>query len=458
MNLPRNLDTAALQEKDNLVVHPWEDITKIGAQQRTIVEKGDGIYVTDSDGNRLIDAPAGMWCVNLGHGREEIINAMAEQARDLSYFSPWSIGTVPAALLAEKLGEHAPGDLKHVSFSTGGSTAVDTALRFAFFYNNVLGRPEKKHIISRIGAYHGSTYLSATCAGKMAEKAYMDMADDLVTHLPCPKPLLRPAGMSLEAFCDQKVADLENAIEQIGPDRVAAFIAEPVQASGGVIIPPAGYHARCLEVCRKHDVLYISDEVVTAFGRLGHVFASEPLFGIVPDIITTAKGLTSGYLPMGATLISDRLLDNIKASGAETAGFNNGFTYSGHPVSAAAGLKTLEILERERLCERVREIAPFFAESLGSLNDYPVVSEVRAIGLMAGIEFNLDRENPDEAEDSAFTMKVIEHCERLGMIVRPIANMCVMSPPLIISEDQIRDLTSILHRAIDAASQERQAA
>jgi adenosylmethionine-8-amino-7-oxononanoate aminotransferase len=451
------LDTRSLRAKDNFVIHPWEDFAHIGQQSRTIVARTEGIYVTDTDGNRLIDGPGGMWCVNIGHGRREMAEAIAKQAEDLCYFSPWSLGTPPAAILAEQIAERSPGDLNHVFFTTGGSTAVDSALRFAFFYNNALGRPEKKQIISRLGAYHGSTYLSASCSGKMAEKTNMDMAPGLVHHLPMPKPLTRPPEMSLEDFCDAKVADLEAKILELGPERVAAFIAEPILASGGVIIPPPGYQRKCLEICRKQDVLYISDEVVSGFGRLGHIFASEAVFDITPDIITVAKGLTSGYVPMGAMLVSDRLIDELKATGADEAYFFNGFTYSGHPVAAAAGLKNLEIMEREGICEHVREIAPYFAERLESLADLPVVSEVRAIGLMAGVECNLAGLRPgqhDEMVDLDFAQKIDQHCQRLGLIVRPVYNMCVMSPPLIITREQIDDLVTILRQGIEAAMEE----
>ena len=258
--------TAKLQEQDNRVVHPWEDFKQIGRQNRTIIEDAEGIYVRDSDGNRLIDGPAGMWGVNIGHGRREMADCIAEQVMQLSYFSPWSIGTAPAAVLADRIAELTPGDLNHVFFTTGGSSAVDSALRFAMFYNNRLGRPEKKQIISRLDAYHGSTFLSAACSGKEADKKDMDCASDLVHHIPAPNPYRRPAGMSLEDFCTAKLADLENKILEIGPERTAAFIAEPILASGGVIVPPPGYHKGCLEICRKYDVLYISDEVVTAFG------------------------------------------------------------------------------------------------------------------------------------------------------------------------------------------------
>ncbi len=445
-------DTAELQEEDNVVVHPWEDFKKDGQNKRTIIGESDGIYVYDTDGNKLIDAPSGMWCVNIGHGRQEMADVIAEQVMRMPYYSPWTLGTAPAAELAAKLAELSPGDLDHVAFSTGGSTAVETALRFVMFYNNILERPEKKHIISRQNAYHGSTYLSASCSGKERDKSLLDFERGFVHHLPSPNPYRRPDGMSVEEFCTVKVADLENKILELGPEKTAAFIAEPILASGGVIVPPPGYQKKCLEVCRKYDVLYISDEVVTAFGRLGHFFASEAVFGIVPDIITTAKGLTSGYLPMGATLFSDRLVKEVAGLDVKTAMFSNGFTYSGHPVAAAAALKNIEIIEREGILEHVREVAPYFQSRLQELRDIPLVGDVRGEGLMACVECGekVDWSAPPTLEYEIGS-RIDKHCQELGLIVRPIINMCVMSPPLIITEAQIDDLVAILRQGIERA-------
>ncbi len=323
---------------DEQVVYPWEDVSVPGSA-KTFLTRGEGIYVYDNAGNRLIDGPGGMWCVNVGHGRTEIAAAIAEQSMTLGYVSPWSFGMDHTLRLTERLTAYAPGDLNHVFYTTCGSTAVDSALRFMFFYNNCRGLPDKKQIIARDGGYHGSTFLGATCSGKTGDKLHMDMAEGLVHHVSNPKPLNRPNDQSVEAFCDALVAELEEKILDLGPESVGAFIAEPVLGSGGVVVPPAGYHQRTLEVCRKYDVLYISDEVVTAFGRLGSMFASEDIYGIVPDMVTTAKGLTSGYVPMGALFISDRLFDELRDLSVDHTYFTNGFTYSGHPVAVAAAEK-----------------------------------------------------------------------------------------------------------------------
>lgn len=434
------------------VLPPWADVTQSGADDFTTLETSNGIYVTDSDGNELLDGPGGMWCVNVGHGREEIIDAVARQMRELSYASPWSMASNVTTQLAERLASLTPGDLNNVFFTTGGSTAVDSALRFAFFYNNCLGRPKKKHIIARVNGYHGSTFLSASCSGKMREKLQMDMLGDTIHLIPCPKPKDKPKGMTLAAFCDEKVADLENKILEVGADKVAAFIAEPIMASGGVIVPPDGYFERCHAVCRKHDVLFIADEVVTAFGRLGHHFASQDVFGVVPDMITTAKGLTSGYVPMGALFISDRLMEDIKAASNDARYFTNGFTYSGHPVAAAAAMANLDIFERDNLLDHVRSISPYFKDAMMQLADFPVVSDLRVAGLMAGIECELDATNPDEDRDCDFALKIDAYCQQHGLLVRPIYNACVMSPPLTITKPQIDDMVGRLRAGIMAAS------
>jgi adenosylmethionine-8-amino-7-oxononanoate aminotransferase len=256
--------------------------------------------------------------------------------------------------------------------------------------------------------------------------------------------------MTVEAFCDAKVADLENKILELGPENVAVFIAEPILASGGVIVPPPGYQKKTLEVCRRHDVLYISDEVVTAFGRCGEIFASEAVFDIVPDIITTAKGISSGYLPLGAVFISDRLIEEARSAGTPQSVFANGFTYSGHPASCAAGLATLDILEREKIPEHVREITPYFQERWQELRDIPLVGDVRGAGLMACVECEIDPKGEGSLKlDYEVGTRVDEYCQELGLILRPSINMCIVSPPLTITCEQIDEMVRILRTGIE---------
>ena len=288
---------------------------------------------------------------------------MYDQAMALSYNSPWYTMSEPSALLAERIAGHAPGDLDHVFFTTGGSSAVESALRFMQFYNNVRGRPEKKKIVSREGAYHGSTYLSASLNGRPRDRDWMDGADELVIKLSCPDSFRRPQGMSVEEFTDSLVAEFREPVERVGADKIGAFVGEPVMASGGVIVPPDGYLQRMAEICRENDILYISDEVVTAFGRMGHVFASEKVFGIQPDIITFAKGVTSGYFPLGGMVVSARLFDELRRSNHPDAMYAHGLTYSSHPVGCAVALRNLDILEGGLLAQ-AREIAPYFMDRL----------------------------------------------------------------------------------------------
>ncbi len=448
MSTTNSMDLSAVRRMDAQVVHPWESFDNPNTN-RTVLGIGDGSYVVDANGNRLLDGPGGMWCVNAGHGQQKIVDAIHQQAAQLSYTSPWSHPTEPAARLADRLAAVAPGDLNHVFYATGGSTAVDSALRFMMFYNNVLGRPEKKHIISRRDAYHGSTYLSAAVSGKSRDKSWLDTRLDTVHFISSPNPYRRPEGMNIDGFKDFLVKELEDKILEVGPDKVGAFIAEPILASGGVIVPPPGYHAACLEVCRRHDVIYISDEVVTGFGRLGHWYASEPVFDITPDIIISAKGLTSGYIPLSCVIISDRLIQAVSGDSNRGSVFSNGFTYSGHPVACAAGIANMEVFESQGLLENALEVGPYMQEQLRTLSDLPIVGDIRGMGLMGCLECVASQESRQPLElDYEVGSRIDKHCQALGLLVRPLINMCVMSPPLCITRGQIDEMISILREGI----------
>ena len=329
--------------------------------------------------------------------------------------------------------------------------ANDTAIRVIHFYFNRLGKPEKKKIISRVDAYHGSTYLAMTLTGVKSNHVGFDLAPGLVHYIPAPHTYRRPDGMSVEAFCDEKVADLENKILELGPENVACFIAEPIMGGGGVIVPPPGYHARTKAVCEKYEVLYISDEVVTGFGRLGHFFASEPVFDLTPDIITSAKGLTSGYIPHSATLFSDAIYEVISVPQEEGALFTHGFTYAGHPVSCAAGLKNIEIIEREDLCGHVREVGPYFEARLNELLSLPLVGDVRGKQFMMCVEAVKNKETREVFEaDAKIGARITRHCQSRGLLVRPLGHMNVLSPPLTLTREQIDTLVDILRESIIA--------
>lgn len=435
------------------VLLPAQEMAKLGKAAQPVLTHAEGIYVYAEDGRQLIDGPAGMWCTQVGYGRKEIVDAMAQQAMTLSYASPWYMATSPAAQLAEKIASLTPGDLNRIFFTTGGSTAVDSALRFSEFYNNVLGRPQKKRIIVRYDGYHGSTALTAACTGRTGNWPNFDIAQDRISFLSSPNP--RHAGnRSQEAFLDDLVQEFEDRIQQLGADTIAAFLAEPILASGGVIIPPAGYHARFKAICEKYDILYISDEVVTAFGRCGEWFASEKVFGVTPDIITFAKGVTSGYVPLGGLAISEKVLARVSGENAAGSWFTNGYTYSNQPVSCAAALANIELMEREGIVDNARDLAPYFAEALASLRDLPGVAETRSVGLVGCVQCLLDPSRADgNAEDKAFTLKIDERCFELGLIVRPLGDLCVISPPLVITREQIDEMVAILRQAITEVSQ-----
>lgn len=442
--------------RDHLLV-PAQDMGVLGKKALPALSHGEGIYVYDEDGRKYIDGPAGMWCTQVGYARPEMAEAIAAQAMKLSYNSPWYTTNSPSARLAEKIAAMTPGDLNRIFFTTGGSTAVDTALRFTEFYNNRLGRPEKKRIIVRFDGYHGSTNLTAACSGRKGNWANFDVETDRISFLSSPN--IRLAGnRSPDDFLDDLVAEFEDRISTLGPETIAAFLAEPVLASGGVIIPPKGYHARFKAVCEKYDILYISDEVVTGFGRCGEWFASEKVFGVVPDLITFAKGVTSGYVPLGGVAISEALLEQVSGDDAKGTYFGNGYTYSGHPVSCAAALANIEIFEKDGLLDHVRDVSDHFGAALSALGDLDKVADVRFSGLVGCVECMTDPGRGEVSpEDSAFAAKIDEICFEMGLIVRPIANMCVISPPLTITEAQIDDICTILRAAIERATQDMRA-
>lgn len=430
------------------LVQPWPRAGGIGATSLGPIISGDGVYVKDAQGRPLIDGPAGMWCVNVGHRNKALADALHDQAMQLTYTSPWYTSNNPAEALARALADRAPGDLKHVFFTTGGSSAVETALRLMQFYNNVRGRPEKKLIVSRQGGYHGSTYLSASLNGRPRVDDWMDSAPGLTCKLSCPDPFRRPAGVGREGFEDFLEAEFRDLIAEKGADHIGAFVAEPVQASGGLLVPTERYLERMRAVCSEHDILFIADEVVTAFGRLGHIFASRDVFRVQPDMITFAKGVTSGYFPLGGVMVSERICEELRRSNHPDAMFLHGFTYSSHPIGCAVALRNLELLENGIL-DHVRSLSGYFQERMKTLASLALVGDVRVCGLMAGVECVADRTNNNPLQlDLDVGKRIDRHCQELGLLVRPLINMCVISPPLVITKDQIGLLVEILHKGI----------
>jgi adenosylmethionine-8-amino-7-oxononanoate aminotransferase len=432
------------------VLHPFQHFESFEKEGALVITGGEGCYLTDAGGKRYFDAVGGLWCTNIGLGNQEMADAIATQVLELGYANPFvDMTNAPAARLAARLASLAPGDLNHVFFSNGGSMANEAAFRIVQMYHASRGKAEKTIILSRKDSYHGSTYLTGSLSGKPGDRVgEFGYLTDVVHHLSSPDSYRLPEGKSEADFCDELVDEMERTIFELGPDRVGAFIAEPLLGSGGVIVPPADYNRRTWELCRKHDVLYIADEVVTAFGRLGHWFASESVFGIQPDIISCAKGLTSGYLPLGATLYSDEI-HRVIADDPDRF-FATGYTYSGHPVCCAAALKNLEILEREQLFDNVLSVGPYFEESLGTLLDLPIVGAVRGSHFMMCVVNVRDKTTKEGfGVDVNIGKRISNHAEDLGLMVRPIGDLNVMSPPLTMTRDDVDFVVGALRRAIE---------
>lgn len=450
-----NMITAAAQQIRKLDydhhLHPFTDFASFAPDELQVIARAEGAHVYDSEGNRYLDGLAGLWCVNIGHGRAEMADAIAKQVRTLDYYSTFVAQTSePPAQLAAKLVSLAPEPFAHVFFGTSGSDANDTAVRIIHFYFNRLGKPNKKKIITRHDGYHGTSFLSMSLTGIAYDHIGFDLVPGALIHrVSSPNVYRRPAGLTEAQFLEVLVEEFERKILELGPDNVAALFAEPIMGAGGVLVAPRGYHRRMLDICRKYDVLYVSDEVVTAFGRVGHFFASEAAFGIVPDIITCAKGITSGYLPLSATLISDKVYDVIRVPQAPGAMFTHGYTYSGHPVCCAAALKNIDIMEREDLCAHVRTVGPYFESRLKELADLPIVGDVRGSHFMMCVESVANKKTQGLFDPQVSVGKrIAAAAQKRGVLVRPIAHLTILSPPLILQTADIDKLVETLRESI----------
>ena len=449
-------DSKALWQMDkDHVVHPYTNFTNQIDEGSQVIVKAEGAYIKDADGNKLLDGIGGLWCVNIGHGRKEMADAIHAQVMEMQYYNPFGHTTnVPASKLAKKLSEMTPANLNHMFFVLGGSEANDAAIRFVHYYNNLRGMSQKKKIISRIDGYHGATYLVANLTGIQGTKIGFDnITGDLIHHISAANMYRRPPGaedLDEKGFCNFLVSEFENRILQLGADNVAAFIAEPLMGAGGVLVAPEGYHRRMHAVCKKYDMLYIADEVVTGFGRLGEMFASEAVYDYTPDILCIAKGLTSGYMPLGATILSDEIHEVIREGQGEDGGLALGYTYTAHASSCAAALKNIEILERENICEHVRETGPYLQEKAKELLDLPIVGDVRGSHFMLGIELVIDKETKESFDLSvAITNRVFKYGLERGVVVRPVGNTIVLSPPLTLVKEECDTIVDVLRESIE---------
>ena len=455
--LDTSTDPRVLDDQDAHHIHPWTDFAHRAEDPVEAIVAGDGNYIVDAAGNRLLDGNGGgLSAVTLGYGNTEIADAIADQVRTLQFYSHFGRFTAPpAGALAERLAELAPSHINHSHFGTSGSIANETAIRFVHFYFNQTGRPEKKGIVAFAGAYHGSTVLTASLTGIDFFKLGFDTIEDAIHHIPAPHPYTRPEGMSLQQFEDGEIARLRVEIERIGPERLACMIAEPIMAVGGVIVPPPGYLRRAQEVCAEHDILFIADEVVTGFGRLGEWFASGSVYGARPDVITVAKGLTSGYLPMSATMVSDEIYDVLQVPQAPGAMLTHGFTNSGHPVSCAAALKVIEIIDRDDINGHVKRVGPYFEEQLETLWDLPTVGDVRGSHMIHAVELVADREKGIAFDYTAdIGKRVARHAQARGVMIRPMQHVVILAPPITLTEPEVDRLVDVVRESIVAAAKD----
>ncbi|MCB5423651.1 aspartate aminotransferase family protein [Altererythrobacter sp. CC-YST694] len=456
--MPRNYDIAELKRLD--VAHhlpaqqDYKLIEDIGGSR--IVTHAEGCYIHDGDGNRILDGMAGLWCVNVGYGREELVEVAAEQMRELPFYNTFFKTATPATvLLAHRIAGLTGGKLQHIFFNGSGSEANDTVFRMVRHYWKLKGEPKRKIFISRWNAYHGSTVAGVSLGGMKFMHEQGDLPIPGIEHVRQPYWFGEGFGMDKREFGKLCAAAIEERILEVGPENVAAFIGEPVQGAGGVVIPPEGYWQEVEAICRKYGILLVADEVICGFGRTGEWFGHQTL-GFTPDLVPMAKGLSSGYLPISATAVSSDIVEVLKTGGD----FVHGFTYSGHPVCAAVALRNIDIIEREGLVSRTRDdTGPYLAKALKRLDDHPLVGEARSIGLLGAVEI-VSKKGTNErfgGKEGTAGPIVRDHCIANGLMVRGIRDTIVMCPPLTISHQQIDDLVTIIEASLDQATPELRA-
>ncbi|HEX9809844.1 MAG TPA: aspartate aminotransferase family protein [Alphaproteobacteria bacterium] len=436
-------------------LHPFTDTKLLSeAGGSRIITRADGVWLEDSEGARILDGMAGLWCVNLGYGRRELAEAAYRQMLELTYYNTFfQTATPPSVELADKLSALTPEGLNHVFYGCSGSEANDTLVRLVRYYWNLKGQPERKVFVSRHNAYHGSTLAAASLSGMAPMHKQSDLPLPGFVHVDCPHWYDEGGDLSPEAFGLKAARSLEDKILELGADKVAVFIGEPIMGAGGVLLPPATYWPEVQRICREYGVLLAADEVICGFGRTGHWFGSD-LYGIKPDLMTLAKGLTSGYLPLSALMVSDEIAEVLIDKGGE---FAHGYTYSGHPVSCAVALENIRILEDENIVERVRDdTGPYFQRRLReTFEDHPLVGEVRGVGLIAALELVEDKATRKHFEPVG---KVGTRCRNLcfdnGLVMRATRDAMVISPPLVISHDEIDEFMVRARRSVDMTAEE----
>ncbi len=454
--ITNHLPTAELQALDAAHhMHPFTANGGLAQKGARVITRANGVTLTDSEGHEILDAMAGLWCVNIGYGREELAEVAARQMRELPYYNTFFQTThVPAIALAAKIAELAPGDLNNVFFAGSGSEANDTNIRMVRHYWAMKGKATKSIIISRKNAYHGSSVGSGSLGGMSAMHAQGGLPIPDIHHIDQPHWWAEGGDTSPDDFGLQRAQELEKAILELGEDRVAAFIAEPVQGAGGVIVPPATYWPEIQRICDKYEILLIADEVICGFGRTGNWFGSETM-GIRPDIMTIAKGLSSGYAPIGGSIVSDEVAGVIAQDE-----FNHGYTYSGHPVAAAVALENLRILEEENVLDHVRNVAaPYLKEKWEALTDHPLVGEAKIVGMMGSIALTPNKETRAAFDSDAGTVGFIcrERCFANNLVMRHVGDRMIISPPLVITPEEIDTLIARATKSLDECYAELQA-
>lgn len=417
----------------------------------TIIDRGEGIYVYDDQGREYIEALAGLWSVGVGFGEKRLVDAAAKQMAKLPYYHVFTHKAhEPSIELAEKLVKMTPAGLDHVQFTNSGSEANDTVVKMVWYYNNALGRPEKKKFIARTGGYHGITIVSGSLTGLTPNHRSFDLPLPFVKHTGSPHYYrFAEAGETEEEFSTRRAKELEDLILAEGPDTVAAFIGEPVIGAGGVIVPPKGYWEKIQAVCRKYDVLVVADEVINGFGRVGTMFACE-YFNIQPDILVLSKQITSSYLPLSAIVISDKIYQVIADESEKIGTFGHGFTASGHPVATAVGLENLAIIEERDLVGNAKKVGAYMQEKLRAFADHPLVGEVRGVGLIAAVELVADKKTKAKFDPPGKVgFYLYEKAHDYGLIIRAVGDSICFCPPMIITEEQVDEMVARFARALE---------
>ena len=432
-------NTQQLQDIDGQHhIHPFTDHKALMEKGTRIITRADGVYLWDSDGNKILDGMAGLWCVNVGYGRQELVDAATDQMQELPYYNNFFQTTHPPAIeLSKALVDISPSQFNHVFFTNSGSEANDTVVRMVRHFWALEGKPEKTVIISRENAYHGSTVAGSSLGGMKGMHAQGGILHD-IEHIAQPYWYRSGSELDPEEFGLKTAQALEIRIREIGEDRVAAFIAEPVQGAGGVIIPPDTYWPEIQRICKKYGILLIADEVICGFGRLGEWFGSE-YFDIEADLMPIAKGLSSGYLPIGGLMVGDRVTETVINKGSD---FNHGFTYSGHPAACAVALENIRILKDEKIIEKVKnELSPYLQKNWLALGDHPIVGEARGIGMVGALELVKDK-NTKTSYPSDQNVGTIcrDFCFNNGLIMRAVGDAMIICPPLVISHSEINEL------------------